>query len=292
MKQNKKIIKVFSLLLSTIVLSSCKDGISNLYSNQFSDENFMENYYSYQEKNIIDNINSHEIIDISDQIFAQSVFSSNGKLIGLKEEDQQYNGKNLTWENDTPKLDYGVGYGPTKNLILDDESFAYGYLSKLYDGRVHCTGQGANGRVQINSSGYTNYFPKELISYDYFGIALRGGTTYDIPLNTYVSINLNLSFYVYNSQLKNYKEITLLMNNVSIKTDFGGTTTFISFYFDELSQEYKDILKGSTGMSMSFSLTNESKILYPDLSDDIYQTSNNYFALMLYEFLLPNSTWL
>ena len=91
----------------------------------------------------------------------------------------------------------GYGYGPSNNLIAVDDAFARGFLSRLYDGRIHCDGiTYAQTRVQIDGSGYGTLFPKEMMSYRYFALSLRGADETD-NLGTTFNVNINLTFYVY-----------------------------------------------------------------------------------------------
>lgn len=183
-----------------------------------------------------------------------------------------------------------VGYGEENKLSKIDKSFAYGYLSKLYDGRLSCGGLYQKSRVQINKTGYATFFPKQLYELSSptkrkptIEISLRGGTTCAKPLNQDdVKVNYHVSFFVRVPNSSNYSQIKYNLINVPTVTDKGGLSTLICFDATE------DILN-SVAMSMTFELVDQR---FANLSDDMSNKEKEHFSIMLYEFMIPVSKWL
>ena len=300
--KNKKII-----LLSFLPLLVSCSKTNELYSKGAYDTgNFETNYYL--EHNNVDKIDikSSESFDASKVTFISNP-TFGKKLDGLIDDDQcvvtlDENGNEqksqLEWNLDTPHSDKNIGYGPTKNLTSIDESFSYGFLSRLYDGRVRCDGYYAQSRVQINKTGYSTYFPKELKSARYFAVALRGQTSCKGYSNEIADVDVTLKFYKHNVNEKACEEYVVTSKNVQIPTNTGGYSSLMLFYFiDVFGLQYQNYLDGIVAMSMSFSLnslsgSDEDKLTYGVPVDDMADQNNPHFALMLYEVMLPDSIWL
>ena len=189
----------------------------------------------------------------------------------------------------------GKDYGfDVKNLIQEEDKFSYGYLSKLYDGRLRCDGLTTRSRVQLNSSGYGTFFPKEYRGSQSFAFALRGATTINYPSEEArirsAKINAVFSFYIRQEGTNVYDKVDLVFNNLTISSDNGGNTTYIEAIFD---QTIIDSLYGADAMSFTFELLAGQYSDY-DITDD-YLTDQNkekeHFCIMLYEVLLPGSVW-
>lgn len=168
------------------------------------------------------------------------------------------------------------------NLSAIDSSFKYGYLSKLYDGRLRCDGYYQLSRVQLNKTGYATFFPKQLKETVSFGIAIRGGSTCQIPLSTHLKFDIHISFYIHLSNNEKYNKVTYNFVDVPVTTDNGGSTEILSFF------NYGEI-DGAVAMSMSFELKEPTR---DKITDDMNDKEKDHVAIMLYEILLPDSTWL
>lgn len=237
------------LILSMIAVSLCScSKTKELYKEHaYNSPNFDENYYV--EMNGVDNLSiNNEIVN-----------ERNPRVDSIYE--------NIT---------------DNSNLGSIDSSFKYGYLSKLYDGRLKCDGYFQLSRVQLNKTGYGTFFPKQLKDSGTFGIAVRGGSTCEIPLRTKLNFDLHISFYVHISNSDKYNKVTYNLLNVPIITDDGGSTELISFF-------NAGEINGAVGMSISFELKEPTKT---NLTDDMLDKEKEHVALMLYEVLLPESTWL
>lgn len=283
-----KILGIFLPLLA-ISLSSCGANRELYKAGQYDSANYEENYYTSW--NNVEKITPDEVKEYNVTPSIDDPIKSGEALTGLRYPDQ-YTSDNelLEWNSDTPVYDKGIGYGPTKNLTTIDNSFAYGYLSKLYDGRVRCDGYYTRSRVQLDKRGYATYFPKALSSYKYFAFSVRGGTgsKYESTRNIDIKVTYHVSFYVKNMETNKYTKYVFNMADVKTQTNNGGRTSLLSFYFDDvLGDNWATLLKGTTAMSMTYEL---SYTPYADLVDD-KEAEGCHFSVMLYEVLLPESTW-
>lgn len=174
-------------------------------------------------------------------------------------------------------------YAEGKNLGLVDNAFNKGILSKLYDGRSWCNRLFQKSRVQVDKSGFGARFPLKLQSAEKFEFISRGGTSPEHSI-------INASYYGdlilhYNFEISLYTETTQIiysLNDVPIYTDSHNKTTVVSF---NLGEEARDIV----GFSMKYECVD---IPGNNTTDDMNDKEKDHLALMLYEVLLPGSTWI
>ena len=266
--------------------------------NAYDTGNFETNYYL--EHNNVDKLTTNEAKDFN---VTENYFISNpayGQAIeGLRFGDQlSDDDKFLEWNIDVPIEDRGTGYGPTKNLTTIDDSFAYGVLSKLYDGRVRCDGYYAKSRLQINKTGYSTFFPKEMIDGKYMAIALRGDVNADAFKHSAASVDLTVSLYKHNTNSNVNDKYNINFVNVDVPTNTGGVTSLLVLYFDTIfGADYKSYLDGIIAMTMTFKLNSIDPKNPNDLvehgipTDDKDDSSGPHFALMIYEVMFPDSIW-
>ncbi len=281
----------FALLFTfAFVLTGCMNDVAELYEGHAYDTGvFSENYYSTWNDSLknsvatvaktydVTSINSFQID--KDEDFNQ-LWEPDGYRSGTTEP--------YSFLRDTPHEDAGYGYGPSNNLISIDDAFARGFLSRLYDGRIQCDGYYAKSRVQIDGAGYGALFPKEMVNYRYFALSVRGADM-SVNNNFFVNVNINLTFYVYNHDIALYVPYLFQMKNLPIKTNYNSQVTIFGFYFAGVMGADVNLLKRASGMSITFSLEGD----YEDYTIDREDTTEGkeHFALMLYEVLLPKSTW-
>lgn len=293
----KKKIKMLFIPILACLLSSCGQAVNELYeSGEYISGDFNSNYYTSW--NGVENITPIEEIsyDVNPSIHdkysekidgLRTYFNDDGKLVG---DQYDKNGNLCSWADDDPttKATSPVGYGPNKCLSQIDKSFSYGYLSKLYDGRVRCDGYYAKSRVQLNKTGYATYFPKALSTYKYLAFALRGGTTCERSFNVTPLVDIKISLFVHDPVNNTYVKHIFNMNEVPVQTNAGGNTSLVYFYFDSvLGSSWSSVLKDTTAMSFEYSV---KSIQYDDISDDM-TSEGHHFAIMLYEMMLPESSW-
>lgn len=293
-----KLAKLILLPLIALSLSSCGEAVRELYrSDEYITSDFNSNYYTswngVESIVPIEEINHNVNPTIHDKRTAKieglrTWYNDDGAVVG-----DQYDSKGAiySWLDDDPetKKTVPVGYGPNKCLSSIDKSFSYGYVSKLYDGRVRCDGFYAKSRVQLNKTGYATYFPKALSTYKYFAFALRGGTTCERSFSVMPKLDIKVSFYVHDPIANTYKKHIFNMNDIEVQTNAGGNTSLVSFYFDSvLGSTWQSELKDTTAMSFEYSV---KSIQYDDITDDMNDKEKHHFAVMLYEVMLPESTW-
>lgn len=284
------------ILTSVFLLSSCMSDVQDLYTNHAYDTgDFMQNFYDVWNDNLKDNINeSKKKTYVIDANLNQGFIIENQQDLEsnylFPEDRNNSKGEPYTYIYDTPHEHHGSGYGPSNNLISIEPAFARGFLSRLYDGRLFCDGRTfAQNRVQIDKNGYGTLFPKELVDYKYFAISLRGGEM-SSNYNFRVEVNLNVSFYVYDADASKYNPIEFQMLNFPVITNSGGMTTLIGFYFGMVLGTEMNLLKRASAMSITFDLV--SHVDDYEIDYTVEASENKiHFALMLYELLLPKSSW-
>ena len=279
------------LLMLIPLLASCSKT-SELYANYaYNSPNFMENYYKETR-----GIRDLGVVSLESKTMVAGLdFTSSNSLSGIRQED---NPNDYPWSS---PMDLNQEFGRNNNLTKIDESFAYGYLSKLYDGRVRCEGKFQLSRVQLDKHGYATYFPKKLVNYKYFAFSLRGATDYEnssaspSPLRGIVYVDININLYKHITNSNEYNVVNFALKDVPIPCDNGGDTNLVTIYLaNDYNNNgtierayYEPRLDDAVAMSMDFEL----KTTREDLSDDASIEKDHHFAVMLYEVLFPKSTW-
>ena len=303
---NNKMKYVFIPLL-VVSLASCHRPVDDLYkAGQYETSSFESNFY--HERGDFDT--AFKDVTQKDIEVTKGLYNYHNpfdeKIVELREEDQvDKDGNVLKWNEDEPTTDRKSGFGPYHSLYNNDHSFSDGYVSKLYDGRVRCDGKVAKSRVQVDKRGYATYFPKALSTYKYFGIALRGATedgngdfAKEDPSNPidkyYPHIDMQISFVIHSTTSGEYSKINFNVKDYPVRTN-DYYTAFFFFYFDDvLKPEYGDnwntVLKDTIAMSFTFSLVDQ-RVTGKEYTDDATNKEKDHFALMLYEVMLPDSTW-
>lgn len=193
----------------------------------------------------------------------------------------------------TPEIPYDF---EVRNLIKEEDKFSYGYLSKLYDGRLRCDGLTTRSRVQLNKTGYGTFFPKEYRGSESIALALRGATTIDFPSDAVrkdyikIKVDVTVKFYVRIEGTNKYNEVDIIFSDLPISSDNHGNTTYVEFPF---SEENAKLLYGADAMSFEYSLSDKTQYSGYNITDDFTDPDKEkeHFAIMLYEVLLPGSKW-
>lgn len=303
---------IFKLILPIICLSltSCMGDVSELYGpNAYKTSNFVSNYYEAYSSDLINakykedkTYTVNKVLNNYDDLY----YKLNGNVDDFY--SRKDHTKKLMWNYSgtiySEAAPNGVDnyFGATHSLAFGkagNSAFAKGYVSKLYDGRVSCSGYYAGSRVQLTEKGYGTTFPMELASYRYITLALRGASDIENGLGYFTTIDLNVSFYVYDHAAREYQRYNFLINNLNLSTDNleidgsavsenGSKTHMISFLFSEVEGLENDALTRANAMSISYKLHTEG--LPKPVTTDPKATGNHY-AVMLYEVMLPLSTW-
>ena len=283
--------------MMVFTLASCGNKFGELYApNQYETSTFMNNYYT--ERRDFDSIQVSEQntynIDVVPNMY-RTTYDDN-PIEGLRAGDQyDTEGNLLSWNNDYPELNVKDGYGPYNALIHKDPGFSYGYVSKLYDGRIKCDGFTVKSRVQLDKEGYATYFPKALSTYKYFGFAIRGGTDCERSFEStgYPTLDIHISFVKHDTVTGVYSKFNFEIHDQEVMTNNHGNTDYLFFYFDDVlkpvfGDDWNTVLKDTIAMSMSFDLKDAK---YDNLVMNRNDADKKHFAAMLYEVLFPNSTW-
>lgn len=175
-------------------------------------------------------------------------------------------------------------YGDSFKLSSYDSSFKNGYLSKLYDGKMFCLGRHQLARVQIDEGGFGTLFNKQSddLSNSYFAVNFKASNDFtqkDNPTERHFSdIKIKVSFYCRDDD--KYNKVTYTYPLYNVPSNFSDiklydTYTFFGFKIDT------SVVKNLQGYSIEYEL----------LKDDLTTLKGLDHSLMLYEVLLPYSTW-
>ena len=300
--------KLLSLIIPSIVLSSCGYGLREYYKGDaYVSGDFQKDYYDVWDskidkrsgKSAIISTETHELNADQDYVFTE-YDDPNFRLVDSS------SFKDLTYEDDYFPNDedkyLDVGYGPTKKMSRLDKSFRYGILSKLFDGQMFCHGRFQYARVQIKESGFGKLFSKETDLNSYFAINFKASydyTKYDvadyspwgatnIPNGLLTGVNLKISFYCKSNNGYIQKTFTYPVSNIMTNgIESPGIYTFFGFR----TANYD--LSRVAGFSVEFDFDRDDINANPmrDLKD---KNGNPYqldYSLMLYEVFMPNTTW-
>jgi hypothetical protein len=173
----------------------------------------------------------------------------------------------------------GKSFGRTKCLVKRDPAFANGLLSKLYNGQMYCLGLHSKALVQLAEEGMDAVFPKTLAAGDCFLVSFRGGSIFGEPRIT--SIDLTVTLY------KGSAAYEFVFPDLSQWTDNGGDgESFFGFSLKDLGFDPE----GITGFGLSYKNLRDEN-LSQALTDEQRQNPNSYWAMLVYEVMLPDSTW-
>ena len=304
---NKKI-KLLSLIVPSILLTSCGFGLKEYYAGDaYTSGNFQKDYYDVwnskidkrNKKSAIISIENYELSEDKDYVFTK-YSDPNFRLV------DSASFKDLSYEDDYYPNDenkyLNTGYGPTKKMSRLDNSFRYGILSKLFDGQMFCHGRFQHARVQIKESGFGTLFSKETDLNTYFALNFKASydyTKYDVadyspwgstnvPNGVYTKVNLKISFYCKSNN--GYIQKTFSYPVDKIITN-GAEEPRIYTFFGFRTTNYD--LSRVAGFSVEFDFDREDINANPmrDLKD---KNGNPYqldYSLMLYEVFMPNTTW-
>lgn len=277
-----KIVLFLTFMLST---SSCSLMLDDVYEgNAYNSPIFSENYYCRWDEQLKSNVTSteeYELKDSIDQVFetySENTFEQNS---GLSYSDDNPLGV------DDPNL-YGKAYGETRKMSRVDDSFRYGYLSKLFDGQMFCNGRYQLARVQLNEEGFGHMFDKEVKDFDkggnsYFAMNFKAAVDYTNEEKEsyphFSSIKMYVSFYTKNTD-NTLNQIKTIYKIENIPTNYGeshseGCYRFYGFALDGLD------LSRLCGISIEFEL----------IEDELHDEYGLDYSIMVYEMMIPFTTW-
>lgn len=262
-----------------IFLTSCgayKDYL--VPGNKYNSPVFVENYYTHWDKELKNatKVASKDVTDAS-----------------------------ITKFNDLDKIDPNIAsgvvrysdaeeYGSDYKMNNIDDSFNYGYQSKLFDGRVICGGLYQLSRVQTKDTGFSIRFSKESSSLHYFAMQFKSTT--DNTKQTYVlnedyyattdselfhnsTIELNVTLYQRTNNGIVAHPYVATIEYINNDTNNGGRYTFFAFSLED--EDLSRIIGVSVSYTYEDPLINWNKTKGVDID----------YALFLYEMFLPYTSW-
>ncbi len=185
----------------------------------------------------------------------------------------------------------GTDFGKTKCLsTVGGDAFAYGYLSKLYNGQMYCAGTHSLSFVSIDETGFSTRLPRQLSDSDYFLVSFRGGSddrSHDGDTTARLSIiDLKIDLY-YSSSV-----VELTLKDTYVNTDNGGEAcSFTGFSFEDIGIDPN----GLVGYGISYSNYRDSFLDVGEgdgkISALASDESETHFGLLLYEVMFVDSIW-
>lgn len=302
---SKKMKYLLLLPLTTIV--SC--GYSSSYlveGNKYTSAKFSENYYTHWD-NELKSAHKKDVIDITNEALITGInysYFGDNTITGLGEIDPNY------FEADPGLEEFASDF----KMNSVDDSFNYGYQSKLFDGQMVCGGQNGRpeyayqlGRVQINRNGFSIRFSKESTDLHYFALNLKASTDntkkcYPVDGTTLATSDsqlfhnskINLTITLYNKTLNGIEgyPFALDVEFDNKHTNDGHYYTFIAFDLEDYE------LSRLVGVSLEFTVLEDALISYNEGKTYIEggETKNvdltiDDYALFLYELFFPYTSW-
>ena len=302
---NRKMKYLLLLPLTTIV--SC--GYSSSYlveGNKYTSAKFSENYYIHWD-NELKSAHKNEVIDVTNEALITGInysYFADNTITGLGEIDPNY------FEADPGLEEFANDF----KMNSVDDSFNYGYQSKLFDGQMVCGGQNGRpeyayqlGRVQINRNGFSIRFSKESTDLHYFALNFKASTDntkkcYPVDGTTLATTDtqlfhnskINLTITLYNKTLNGIEGYPFSMDVEfdNKHTNDGHYYTFIAFDLEDYE------LSRLVGVSLEFTVLEDALISYNEGKTYIEggETKNvdltiDDYALFLYELFFPYTSW-
>jgi hypothetical protein len=294
------------LALSALTLSGCKEDAQEVYdADAYDTGDFVQNYYtgkhdiSVTTPSVLSKtLAEDEFYDgYQENDFNQGGYTHKGVKSMAPElmTDDQGNAltSTLDWTPASLADDssyVGKAFGRTLCLAKIDSAFTKGLLSKLYNGQMYCDLWYAKARVQLDKDGYDTFFPKRVKSADQFLFSVRGASDLTSGvLSRVVTMEVTASFF-FDKGDGTYQQLNFVLPNVGMTCDAGGeSTSFVGFSLGKLLPTGYSVSK-IVGMGLSFDKLNDP-LNDGKLSVTAGDGAANHFALMVYEVMLPHSTW-
>jgi hypothetical protein len=322
MKTNKWML--VALPLVAMALTSCADTDELYRGDKYIGSDFINNHYNDWDSNLkaVTEAKGSYTVDASKR-FEGSGDKTNPSLSGKNgckdladkhSEAVTVNGVQLPWlYNGLDIANFGLAnageladnslyeqhqFTQNKKLSLIDSSFSYGILSKLYNGQIRCDAWNSYAYLELDETGYGAMFPKELTSSKYFGMVVRGGSNTPDGTGRLTDFNITVNFYKHPYTTNVYEKYSFTFPLVRLETNISAEfTALVGFYWSDFGFDPKGIV----GMSMTYSVPTDGDFVsatdpaaaraeYPTYSN-MGETHDYYICLMLYEIMLPDSTW-
>ena len=293
----KKVSK-YIFLLPLVTLVSCGASFDYLVKgNKYVSSVFIENYYNHWDSEL-----------------------KNAK----KEEEKNVDEIAITSFSDLYKVDPNVAsgvvsytnvddYGADYKMNSQDDSFNYGYQSKLFDGQMVCGAQNYHpeyayqlGRIQTSSKGFSVRFAKESDYLHYFALQFKASTNdqidcYPVGSDTISSYGTTIEEHnIHDAKMKHNSTVSLktiiytktnkgIVGHPYVSTiSFNGNKTNDGHYyvFHAFSLEDENLTR-AVGVSFEFTVVDDDLLAW-NRNKGI---DNIDYALFLYEVFLPYTYW-
>ncbi len=299
-----KLSKVFSLC-GVFFLTACGYSLKETYrGDEYNSVDFMKNYYqvwnndiNYHSENCkVSNINE-ETIELNKS--TNKVFTSYDDDNFLYLDSIRHESCIYEYDRDSykPEEITEANYGPSVCLAKDEETFRYGYVSKLFDGQFFCNGDFEHARVQIDENGFGCLFNKEYsLNGDnkYFGVNLKGSiefrrTDQEIPpIPSHISkVELIINFF-----LKNDLGYTRLpvSYELDVPTNTGDANRKHDYLFFGFELNNGINIDRCAGISFEYRLISDSVLDNLNEKEE-FKNRPLHHSLLLYEIVMPDSIW-
>lgn len=299
----------YLLLLPLVAIVSC--GYSTSYfveGDKYTSANFKENYYKHWDDELKKSTKFNPL-DITSEayIFDYGYFPS-AALPEFGIIDPNY------FDSEPLVEEYGKEF----KMGAVNDSFRYGYQSKLFDGQMVCGAQNGmdgkdgrpdytyqKGRVQTAESGFSIRFSKESDELHYFAMQFKastdntrkyyivGGTEYkkqaDKDLNHNSSIALTVTLFLKNNEGIVGYPFTINVDFNNKTTNVGSHYTFVAF---DLTKYKTDTFSFTrlVGVSVTYKVLSDELIDY-NKDMGVKDISYDDYALFLYELFFPYTSW-
>ena len=271
---------------------SCGTSIDYLVpGNKYNSPIFTENYYRHWDKEL-KNARKAEAKDVTE-------FSIT-KFTDLDQIDPNVATEIVSFANAN---EYGAAY----KMNSVDDSFNYGYQSKLFDGQMVCGAQNYHpeyayqlGRIQTDSNGFSVRFAKESDDLHYFAMQFKASTNNQFDCYPVNSDTISLATDGDHDSLLTHASVIELTVSIYVKTNKGivahpyvSTIEFPNhstnnggyYVFYAFSLEDEEL---SRAVGVSFTFTYEDELIEWNKTKGI---DNIDYALFLYEMFLPYTYW-
>lgn len=300
----RKLRYLFLLPLTAIV--SCGYSTSYLVEgDKYVSAVFKENYYTHWD-NELKNARKELPIDITSEAYIHNYsYSMSSTLEGFSVIDLNY------FDHDPNVIEYGNEY----KMNSVDDSFNYGYQSKLFDGQMICGAQSTpvreeyayqKGRVQIPESGFSVRFSKESNELHYFAMQFKastdntreyyliGGDEYKRQSDALLFHDSSIKFTITLFTKVNY-EIVGYPFEIEVELDYKFTNDghkYVFLAFDLEKYKTDDFaFSRLVGVSITYKVLSDALIDYNKDVKGVEDISYDDYALFLYEMFVPYTIW-
>lgn len=281
-----------------VIVTSCGASVDYLVpGNKYNSPIFTENYYTHWDKEL-KKATKEGVKDVTDVSIT--------KFIDLDRIDPNVATGIVSFDNANQ---YGAAY----KMNSVDDSFNYGYQSKLFDGQMVCGAQNYHpeyayqlGRIQTNENGFSVRFAKESDDLHYFAMQFKATTNDTLDcypvgedvISTYGTTpeehNIHDEKIMHNSTIelkttiytKTNKGIAGHPYTSIIEFDQNHTNNGSYYVFYAFSLESEELSR-AVGVSFEFTVVSDELIEWNKLKG----IDNIDYALFLYEMFLPYTYW-